>query len=512
MEICLNIALPMNRYIGGGGGGGSPSPVTPALTVEYIDTSGNLQTVNVASNGSTTITGVSPFLVHFDGSGSRSTSLDADDAPGAWDNLGYRLNFGESIGGTWTYGGASKDEEFGPPIWGRVYTQVGTHTARLKVRDSNGQENTISLTVVVTAPPTAINIPVSQGSWPVWASNTHYTLDAGGDYTSFGTINLAGLHNVLISKTGAGANPIVGTFSPTNTGFGSFGSPVTQARHCRLLNINTSSFHVGLAAFQYCGVIGHTGSMRMGYSQGPFTYDNNATTPTQRDNLRFARGVFLKDINELLPDTDNGQYIMIYVFRRLHLINVVSHKNGTTGNHSFRNTLDCSSFRHCNFYATVATVTHFKCQAQGATSGGTPDPWDNSHDRIGLSDGSRRYGYPNSKFVVASCQFGRTGETLAEYAWTVCPQNNDVGQPVEGHEYTSLENCVGFGSDVNLLNPDAVDLGGRYLSVRNFRMSLGTGDYSWLGNGSKNSNRIPAGWNGPVLHEEANTRPVPSSF
>jgi hypothetical protein len=42
-----------------------------------------------------------------------------------------------------------------------------------------------------------------------------------------------------------------------------------------------------------------------------------------------------------------------------------------------------------------------------------------------------------------------------------------------------------------------------------------TGTYATLGNGSKNSNNIPPGWNNPGsvnLVESVNTRPVPTAF
>lgn len=493
--------------------------ISPALYVEYIDTSGNFQGVDVVDNV-TTITGVAPFLVHFDALGSRSAIASANTKPGAWQNLGYRLNYGEGLGGTWTYGGgASRDEDLDDPYFGRVFTHVGLNQVRLKIKDLSGNEATIGFNVVVTAPPTPVNIPVSAGAWPTWVNNTQYTLDAGGNYTGFGTMNFVGKHNILISKNGSGTNPLVGTFSPTDTQLSGLGTAVVSAKNIRTLNINVQVFRIGICGFQYCGVIGNTLEMRMSYDSPIFYYEHNADTPTKRDNLRYPRGVFLQDVF-LQSDAVDNVYIMINYFRRLHMINVVTHKNGGlgggSGEHSFRNVHECCSFRYCNFYSTTSVAsTCFKAQGLGASTGpgtGTPDVWPTGNDdRFGASDGSRIFGYPHSGLAVNRCQFGRAGEILPNYAWSAAPQN-DVELKAEGVEYTAVENCLGFGTDVNLLNPNAVDLGGRYLLVRNFRMNMGTGGYTYLGNGDKNPNVIPAGWHGPVLHEEVNTRPVPSIF
>ncbi len=481
--------------------------ITPSLVVEYVDTSGVRQTRTVAADGSTSITGVAPFLVHFDATGTRSVVTTGDSEPEAYNNIGYRLNSGEAIGGTWTYGGRSRDEDTGPPIFGRVYTQTGTFTARLRCRDSESNESTRSFTVVVTAPPTAALITVASGSWPTFTSGSHYSLEAGGNYTSFGQLSCDALHNILFSKSGSGADPIISTFQPDSRN--NVDSVITAARNIRIQDIDCASFTPSNVGFQYCGAV--RGRVRRSF---PPSYSDGSNA-TQRNNHRYPRGMFLWDTGEMNPDVGE-QYVWLTAGRHVHLAGVVMHKNGAAGNHTVRSLHHKSSMRHCNFYATVAVVTHFKQQALEVTAGdGQPDSWEINDDRVRPSDGSRKYGYPNSYFVLHSNQFDRAGTTLADNAVAIAPQFDDTPAPDEGHEFNALEDCIAANANFNNQNPNVVDLGGRYLSVRNVRMSMGTGTYATLGNGSKNSNNIPPGWNNPGsvnLVESVNTRPVPTAF
>lgn len=87
--------------------------------------------------------------------------------------VGYRLNYGENRGGTWAYPAGtafSRDEDTGPPIFSYIYNTPGAHTAQLRVRDTLGNEQTMSFTVNVSSAPAATLIPVSAGSWPTFAN------------------------------------------------------------------------------------------------------------------------------------------------------------------------------------------------------------------------------------------------------------------------------------------------------------------------------------------------------
>lgn len=483
----------------------SPPPyaggaITPSLIVEYVDTSGVRQTTTVATDGSTSISGVAPFLVHFDASGSRSTTSGATTLAGAWENLGYRINYGEALGTTWTYGGGtSRDEDTGPPIFGRAFTTTGTKTVRLRIRDSIGSESTIQLSVVVSAPPTATNIAVGAGAWPTWVSGTHYTLNRGSDYTSFGILDFREKNNILVSATGSGADPIVGEV--TMDARATTATAITRASNIRLLNIDIAKLGFGeLTGGTYVGAVFGRVRRCNGYSvsNARWYYENDSTTSIHRTNIKWPRGIFLWDVGEIGTDV---QYVMISGHRRFHAYGVVFHKNGTAANHNLRMGNEQGSYRYCNIYATATAVTLMKMQAYGTTT------W-LSTDEIGDPGGAGFYTYPNSMLAVHKNQFGRSGESRPEICVTIGPQNST--SPGEGHEYVALEDNIGFHATSwqSLAGRDTW-MGGRYLSNRSNKMDMGTGvtsttSLNWAADGLT--------WDGPYLTETTNTRPVPTAF
>lgn len=488
--------------------------ITPSMTVEYVDASGTFQTASVASDGSTSISGIAPFLVHFDAKASRGALSNNNTAWGAWNNLGFRLNYGEARGGTWPHGqNNSRDEDFGAPIWGHVYETVGTHTTRLRVRDTNGAESTLPLTVNVAAPPAATIIEPGAGSWPTWVSGTHYQLRAGANYTSFGTLNLRRVHNVLISKIDAGADPIVGQVSIGDETVSDLSSARDRTRHVRLLNIDISRYYNGIYGGLHCGAV--NGRVRRAGTSNPrFSYEWQATTPTQRGQIRYPRGFFLYNTGLMSEFEHDGYAMAAGIYRGMHSQGVLFQRPASSSAGSFghviRDTHHVSSFRNCQIFGvpSAGPFTHyFKAQADGVIE------WSDgaNGDLIGPVAGGPTFDggglKPANTFVVLeSLRLGAVGEQAPNAAaLTISPQNADpIGD--ELHDFVTVENIVfdrSSGGDMFL--------GGSNLTIRNARHSLGTGSYVGV-TSSFRLERVPDDRDGPYFVENANTRPIPSAF
>lgn len=497
--------------------------VTAALTVEYVDTSGARQTVNVV-DGVTSISGVAPFLVHFDATDTRSTASTGDDAEGAFRNIGYRINYGEELGTTWTYPTGfnySMDEDEGPPIFGRAFTVPGTHTVKLRVKDSQGTEDDISLTVVVAASSTltTVHIPVTEVAWPTFESSRRYTLDAGEDYSALGCIHTDTLHNVVFEKTGTGADPIIDCLRPESRewiGSGGKSLSTTRAAHIRTYEIDVKDYGTRAMGADYSGVV--NGRCRRYTAPGHgFEFDQRVMygTEAQANTVRLSRGVFLWNCGQMSA-TDS--YVIIDGARAMHVYGVQQVHDGTGNEHNTRGVFQRSSWRYGNVYNLNQHKSWFKFQGAEQWDGEEPTTW-RSDDRVGDYAGGvtlGRYGYPSSYIVVHRMQLGNAGENLPTEPAGFGPQNADqevTGVEVEGVEYSLYEDVVAY-DDSNIGDDgNAINLGGRYLGVRNVRMDMGAGAYVQYAEitGIK-AVKIPDGWAVGYLQENANTRPITSEF
>lgn len=527
-----------SRYPAGNAPGGA---LAPALMVEYVDGSGVLREETITEGA--TISGIAPFLVHFDASGTRAPAAWASDeanfrsalnATGAdssvnddagmqafyaWARVGYRINYGENIGGTWPYPtavAASRDEDTGPPIFKRVFTQVGTSVVRLKVRDVLGNESTLSFNVVVQAPPTPTLIPRSAGSWPAFTSGSHYTLEAGEDYTSFGPISLRGQHNILFSKAGAGDDPIIGDFAADAYSWSDRNTPnLVRTRHCRVMDVAVARMTWTETGFEYCGVIrGSCGGVAWGANDA--AYDSPDRNDAQRTNVRFTRGLFLWETGEL-RNINDPNYVTIteLPYACFYGVRVMSDNIGGSGS-VLRDFRYRTAYRYCLFRATGPTDSnvYFRGQAkESAAQGAVPEPYIHS-DLTGTTTAPyRRYGYPCSYVVLYQNQFYLPGD----YQWVRQamghgPQNDINGDPYEGHEFIALEgNRSGLpGFNQGSWNPEGARVDGRFSVIGD---NIGS-DGTVLGTGptSLTNPRIPPLWKGPIYPMPTTTRPVPTGF
>ena len=497
-------------------------PLSPSLEVEYVDASGVRNLTSVV-DGVTTISGVAPFLVKFDASGTRAPTAFAgqsaitDSEAYAFLMVGYRINYGEDRGGTWTYptGSAfSRDEDTGSPMFSYVYTTPGSHNVEMKARDTLGNEATLNFTINVSSQSSSTLIPVSAGSWPTFVNGTRYTLEAGGDYRSFGTLETGGHHNLVFEKIGSGTDPRISVFSPDGRSkFDSVQMNEFRAAHIRLINIDIETFSEGQRGFDYVGVIG--GIIR-NFSGGPQIFFWHEGTSIMRSNVRYSRGFFLQDTEVRSTSASNG-YVIIGTFRGLHARNTrfIHTENGPTtyamlrvyGSHfTFRNNL---WFSEVNGGSSNGTLTSLL-----AIAGAVETVW-RDDDTVGPSssnDNSQNYGYISDKSVLQHNQLYAPGSFLTNGLASVGGGNPSTGQPVRPRLIGWEDNYFfPVGSIAQTIQNGEVYA--QYGFWRNNRKNMGTGDYITASTGAPNQSVGDSNtYNGPTLIENANTRPIPTGF
>lgn len=448
--------------------GGSPVPppvgLTPALRVGYVDADGERHWDLAASDGSTTISGTAPFLVDFWAGESRSVALDATDDVGAYWNLGYRLEYGEGLGGTWPISGRSRDYDDGQPMFARAYTVPGTHTATLQVADSEGRQRSISLTVEVLAPP-AEGVLMTSGVIPDFQNDTVYDAPAGGTWGDIGG-QLNGRRNVIIRKAGEGADPVFGTVQFDGRNIPD--APVTRTAGVRFVNCDIGNVTGGSVAFDYCGVVG--GRLRRVEPPSAQEYwwgrvFSDALSQNAANNVRYLRGLFLWDCGEI---NETYGYPLFGGGRGVHVIGC-SLKSISQGFHVVRGVFAYSSFRHTQTALMPWGYGYYKIQGQPTTaSDGYPDSWDDM-DRVGDYASERYFGLPSQAVAIQNVVMGANGDTQPS-------TNVDIkyGEPdqTQGVELAGVEDSVYHGRDEDWF---PVRLAGRGLGARNVRLSDGAG-------------------------------------
>lgn len=478
-------------------GGPAPSTVTPNLVVGYVDSSGVAHETTVVDNV-TTITGKAPFSVEFLGYGSVSQQADSNTAEKAFWDLGFLFNYGENLGTTWSLTGLAKDTDRGIPVTAHTYTTVGTHQARMTCRDSAGNQAFVRVNVVVTDP--GAGVDMTSGVIPTWVSGTTYNAPAGG---TWGATNFSGLHDIIIRKTGAGADPVFGAV--TLEGDAQTSGTQVRAAGIRFQNCDVAQVQWFGAGMSYCSFVG--GRVRMVSLPYMMYYADQAAigTAALAANTKIARGLFLQDTGEL---NDSGAgYVMIGDCRSLHFKNVYSRKT-TSAQHNIRGTYRNSSFRHCLLNNSVAgSVSYWKFQGWMATLNlnlptyrGDMDEWQDN-DTVATGAGGRRLGLPCSHVAVVDSRMGLSGSDQPAANAGFGPENNDV-DAAEGSEFAGFEHC----SYVWTNQWYTLDLSGRYLGRRDVKLTDGAGAEINVAAGVNHPNRTPIGWEGPYF--TTGTRPV----
>jgi hypothetical protein len=493
------------------------------MSVEYVDAQGVRQLAQVV-NGQTTISGIAPLLVKMDASGTRAPAAFQSQAaitdPEAYAFLmtGYRVNYGENRGGVWPYpqgSSFSRDEDTGPPMFSYVYRNPGSYNVRMRTRDTLGNEATVQFNVVVNSPPAPTLIRASDGRWPTFVSGRRYTLEANGDYRSFGALETGGLHNIVFEKTGTGADPTISTFSPDGRSKFNATQPMEyRAAHIRLVNIDIGNFAEGQRGFDYVGVIG--GMVRK-FSAGGQSNLWSEGSGTIRSNVRYSRGLFLQD-TEVRSTASNYGYVIIGTFNGLHARNTrFVHAENAVGtyrmlrlygaNFSFRNNLWFSQVDGGS--ANGLTVGLYGVEGQSAVQWRTDDTVGPVSGTVSHGD---KYGYISDKNILQHNQFYDAGSYLTNAIASMGGGNHGGGVMIYPR-LIGMEDNVFFPAGNVARAIQHGELMGQHVFWRNNRRALGQGSYISANTDAPNrSSADLTTFHGPHLIESQNTRPVPSNF
>lgn len=400
------------------------------------------------------------------------------------------------------------------PVFSYVYRNPGSYNVRMRVRDALGNESNTQFNVVVNSPPAPTLIRVSDGRWPTFASGRRYALEANGDYRSFGVLETGGLHNVVIEKTGAGADPMISTFSPDGRSkFSATRQAEFRSAHIRLVNIDIGHFSEGQRGFDYVGIIG--GTVRR-FSGGGQRFLWHEGTELTRSNVRYARGLFLQDTEVRSTSAGNG-FIMFGTFNGLHARNTrfIHTENGPTtylmlrvygSNFTFRNNFWYSQVNGGSANGTLIGML--------ALDGQSPTHWrtDDTVGPLNATTNSQAYGYISEKQILQNNQMYADGSYLTNAIASVGGGNPSGSNLVYPRLMGMEDNVFSPSGNVALLIQSG-ELYGQYMFWRNNRKDMGRGSYIPTTTAAPNRNvGDQSTYSGPVLSESANTRPVPSNF
>ena len=472
------------------------STITPSLRVSHVPDGSARQSTMVASDGSTVINGTVPLMLFFDAADSRCSSTATTDVE-AWWNLRYQMNYGYGAGQNWSISGKPYSHDIGEPLFGRVIEAAGSYPMSLEIRNPSGGVRTLNFTVIATDPAPPTIIEVSAGAWPAWVSGTHYALRADGNYLSFGDIQMGGQRDIVISKVGTGADPLVSGFNPDNRDIRNVSEIVAPSRNIRLVDVDVDRYHSGAMGPQFCGAV--RGRVRR-YTGDAFDYwyEHEGTTTVRRSNIRYPRGVFLWKTGKLVcPPLD--YYVLITTLREFVMQGVTVEKDGPTGNHAIRNKGRDHVHRHSAIYAIVASASLVKTQAGNGIT-----PWTDSDDCAGTVEGTREWDHrPTSRLIFADMVFHTPTSVIPDICFGAGAENNEVGFGHGSSELIALSRSVSMENTWQAFAGLDVQMNGRGHSTRDVRLANGTyvtqSAGAWV-------NNVPPGFNGPYLYETVDSR------
>lgn len=467
--------------------------------------------------------GVAPFLVQFDASGTRAPSAFAaqnaiaDAEAYAFLMVGYRIDFGDNDISNWrfpTNTTFSKNQETGPPLFSKVFKRAGQYTVRMRARDTLGNETSISVRVNVVDPTATVTILTSAGSWPAFQSHRRYLLQAGGDYRSFGNLDLGGFHNISIEKTGTGAHPRVATFSPDyRSKFAATQMFEPRGRHIRLIDIDVEHFEEGQRGFDYAGIIG--GVVRR-FSSGGQSFLCAEASEIVRTNCRYSRGLFFED-TEVHSTTAGSGYVIFGIFHGLHArgTQFIHRENGPTTYGMLRLYGRMFSFRNNNWRLDVDGGGANGVMNGFYSLGGTSETAWRTDDLVGplnATSSSQNYGYVGDKMFLQNNQFYGPSSFLTN-AHNTIGGGNPSGNSLVRPRLVGAEDNVFFPSgDVGRSIQNA-ELAGQYNFWSNNRKNMGAGDFVTATSGAPNRTvGDSVTYHGPYQISNQNPRPIPSNF
>jgi hypothetical protein len=408
--------------------------------------SGAIKAVLVASRA----TGYAPLAVHFDATGSTSTTAGISDPAkgGTFRQIKHAFDFGDPNSGTHSISGLSRNTEpSGGGLAAHVFASPGTYTVTVKSTDGSGATGSASVTITVSDPSTLTTYAISktgsftgapagakqltQTTMPIFSSNSRYFFNRGEDWSSSEISIQDPLTNVHVDAYGTGANPIfgavsVGTNDPATTTF---------ATDIRVSNITSNS-----------GLRQENGGRVLFYKCNVKPQSNSGAGYTHVDPYR------------TIPQSAYANsYEVFYVDCQLQGDGVTSNANyyGNGSRLVFLNTTISSAaatnirivgwergiMRHCRVENPYLddSVHALKVHAGG------PHPYaDNWLASGGQNSTTTNYvNWMSDKVVIANTTFGggNNGSALANWTIAICPENDQYGIN-GGAEAELLQNVI----------------------------------------------------------------------
>jgi hypothetical protein len=431
--------------------------------------------------------GYAPLAVHFDATGSTSTTAGISDAAqgGTFRQIKHAFSFGDPSSGTHSISGLSKNSEpSGGGLAAHVFDTPGTYVVKVTSTDGSGSSATASVTIAVNDPSVLTTYAISksgnftgapagsthltQSTLPTFSSNCRYFFNRGEDWSSVQIFIGDPLTNVHIDAYGTGANP---TFLSVGVGTNRPGT-VNFASDIRVNNITVQS---GLSVENGSRVLFYNCTTLPGGGVGLSWTPTDQYMYIKRSDFINTHEIFYVNC-QLLGDGTSGNYNLIGNCSRLVFLNTYS-KGTAVGNVRFSG-FERSVIRHSRFDSPTNNTFHaLKVHSGGPTA--YADNWLASGGTNSVAGGS--IDWMTNKVVLANNIFGG-GDNGAIANWTVaiCPQNDTYGlagaEPIQDVilENNNFIHAAGWSGRGNA----DIAWGGRRITSRANSVTQGSGSLS----------------------------------
>ena len=414
-------------------GGSSSAGGSSAGTTTGTGTSGPITATLVASRAS----GYAPLAVHFDATGSMSTSAGISDLAqgGTFRQIKHAFNFGDPNSGTHSISGLSKNSEpSGAGLAAHVYDTPGTYVVKVTSTDGSGSTATASVTITVNDPSVLTTYAISktgsftgapagathltQSTLPTFASNCRYFFNRGETWPGVAIGIQDPLSNVHIDAYGTGAKPIF-----DSVGVGS-SRPLTSAF--------ATDIRVSNIALAVTGPVQNIGSRILFYKVDSAPAAGIGATWIQTDqymNIAQSKMINSHEIYfvdcQLLGPTNPSAYVLYGNASRMVFLN--TYMGGVNLGTARLTGVERGVIRHCR---VESPYTGSSFSAMKLHSGGPNVYDDNWLTSGGANSVTAAYiNWMTSKVVLANNIFGggNSGAAIANWTISVCPQNDGYG-------------------------------------------------------------------------------------
>jgi hypothetical protein len=468
---------------GTGGAAASGTGGSSAAKTTGTGGSGPITAILVASRTS----GYAPLAVHFDATGSTSTTAGISDLAqgGTFRQIKHAFDFGDPNSGTHSISGLSKNSEpSGGGLAAHVFDTAGTYVVKVTSADGSGSTATASVTITVNDPSVLTTYAISktgsftgapagsthltQSTLPTFASNCRYFFNRGEDWSILAIDIEDPLTNITVDAYGTGANPTFASVSVGNSRPNSASFP-TDIRICNVTAVSNGFTYQNGAQFLFYKCNGAPGS-NIGAS---WTHDDQYSNISQSAYTN-SHEVFFVDC-VLLGPTNPTSYTIYGNGSRLVFLN--TYTGGVNEGNMRFTAWERGVMRHCRVEVPYTDSSYHAVKLHSGGPNAYDDNWLVSGGRAVTSS---YINWMTSKVVFANNYFGggNNGAAIANWTVAICPQNDSTGlagsEPLgdiilENNKFIHSQSWGGSNMDIAW--------GGRRLTSRNNSVVQGSGSF-----------------------------------